>query len=176
MKLFDKAVYNILCLARSKNSLNIFNKIVDIDDYNLILPNLYLGNINYSNNEEFLKKKKIGAIVNCTKDEMFHPYFNEKPKLRLTINDSKDPENIEEFKKEIIKSIDFINDCIKKNIPVYVHCYWGLMRSATVVAAYLIKIRGFSRKDAINFVREQRPYSLSSLYNFNEILLFVEEK
>lgn len=175
MKLFDKAVYNILCFSRNKKTLDFFNTIANIDDYNLIIPNLYLGNINYANNEEFLKKNKIGAIINCTKDEAFHSYFNDKPRLRLTIDDSKDPNNIKQFESEIINSIEFIDDCLKNNISVYVHCYWGLMRSATVVAAYLIKTYSMSCNDAISFIREQRPYSLSSLYNFNEILLFVEK-
>jgi hypothetical protein len=30
--------------------------------------------------------------------------------------------------------------------------------------------------DAINIVKEQRPRALSSLYNFNEVIEFVENK
>lgn len=174
MKLFNKAVYNVLCLARNKKTLKIFNKIGNIDDYNLIIPNLYLGNINSASDIIFLQQKKIGAIINCTENEPYHEYFDDKPKFRLSINDSKDPENINKFKHEILNSIDFIDECIKNNLPIYVHCYWGLMRSATVIASYLIKEYKISSEDAILLVQERRPYALMDLYNFNEILKFIE--
>jgi len=175
MKLFNKAIYNILCLARNKKIVKIMNKIVNIDEYNLIIPNLYLGNVNSSTDIIFLQQKKIGAIINCTEDEPFNEYFNDKPKFRLSINDSKDPENINKFKHEILKSINFIDECIKNDLIIYVHCYWGLMRSATVIASYLIKEYRISSEDAIMLVQERRPYSLIDLYNFNEILKFIED-
>lgn len=174
MKLFNKSIYNILCLTRNKNALNIVNSIANIDDYNLIIPNLYLGNIIYADKVDFLTQNNIGAIINCTEKEPFNDYFENKLKLRVSINDNKDEDNIEKFKCEIINSINFIDDCINNNISVYVHCYWGLMRSATVVAGYLIKRYGISHDDAIKIVKEQRPSALSSIYNFNEVLLFVE--
>ena len=61
-------------------------------------------------------------------------------------------------------------------MTVFVHCYWGLMRSATVVAAYLIKSYKITHIDAIQLIREQRQFALASFYNFNEILLYVEER
>ena len=50
------------------------------------------------------------------------------------------------------------------------------MRSATVVAGYLIYKYSLSVNDAINIIKEQRPSALSSLYNFNEILYYLENK
>ena len=174
MSLFNKSIYTILSLTRNKNTLNIVNSIGNIDNYNLIVPNLYLGNINSANDVEFLKKNKIEAIINCTKEEPFNSYFDDKLKLRLYINDSKEDDNIEQFKTDIINTINFIEDAILLNKAVYVHCYWGLMRSATVVAAYLIKRYSMTHLEAISFIKEQRPRALSSIYNFNEILFFVE--
>jgi hypothetical protein len=175
MNLLDKTIYNILYLARNKNILKIVNKIGNIDDYNLIIPNLYLGNINYANNLNFLKEKNIGAILNCTENEPFNEYFEDKYKHRLSINDSRSFDNINKFKNEIVECINFIEECLDKNIPVYVHCYWGLMRSSTVVTAYLIKKYRIPYRDAINIIKEQRPLAISSLYNFNEILEYVQE-
>ena len=176
MSFINKAIYNVLCLARNKKSLNIINRIASIDDYNQIIPKIYLGNINCSTDIDFLKKHNIGGIINCTENEPFHEYFDNKPKLRLLINDSKEQDNINNFKTQIINSINFIDDCIKNDKTVYVHCYWGLMRSATVVACYIIKQYKIPSSDAINIVREQRPFALSSVYNFNEILNYVESK
>jgi hypothetical protein len=176
MKAFDKSVYTLLCAVRNIKSLDIINKIGMIDDYNIIVPNLYLGNFKMASNIEFLNKNNIKGIVNCTKDIPFDKYFNDKDKLRISITDSKEPDNINLFKENIINSIEFIDTCLEENKPVYVHCYYGLMRSATVVAAYLIKKYKIPKDLAIILVKEQRPRALSSIYNFNEILTYVENK
>lgn len=176
MNIFNKIVYGALCITRNKKSLAIINKVANIDDYNMIIPNLYLGNIKAANNIEFLKKNNICAIINCTENDNFSDYFKDKSKFRLSIKDSKDNDNMNKFKNDIIDSIDFIEESLNNNKPVFVHCYWGLMRSATVIAAYLIKKYNISKLDAINIVKEQRPMALSSIYNFNEILDFIENK
>ena len=44
------------------------------------------------------------------------------------------------------------------------------MRSATVVAAYLIKNYHYTPKEAIRFIKQKRPQALSSLYNYNDLL------
>jgi protein-tyrosine phosphatase len=176
MKAFDKSVYTLLCAVRNIKSLDIINKIGMIDDYNIIVPNLYLGNFKMASNIEFLNKNNIKGIVNCTKDISFDKYFSDKDKLRISITDSKETDNINLFKENIINSIEFIDTCLEENKPVYVHCYYGLMRSATVVAAYLIKKYKIPKDLAIILVKEQRPRALSSIYNFNEILTYVENK
>ena len=175
MNIFNDTIYNILKISKNKKILNIFNNIFNIDDYSIILPNLYLGNINLASDICFLKENNINAIVNCTIDEPFNIYFNDKDKLRISVNDSKHKDNINSFKKSIIEGIDFIDKCINSNKKVYVHCFWGLMRSSTLVCGYLIKKYNINYKDAIIIVKEKRPKALSSLYNFNEVLEYVED-
>lgn len=41
--------------------------------------------------------------------------------------------------------------------PVLAHCKGGYGRTGTMLAGYLIREKGYSAGDAINFVREQRP-------------------
>jgi protein-tyrosine phosphatase len=176
MSFFDKTVYSVLNITRNKNALKYISRITNIDGYNMIIPNLYLGNINEASNLDFLVKNNIKGIVNCTENEPYHNYFNNKKKYRLSVNDSREKENIEKFKTEIINGIDFIDNCIEMNEAVYVHCYWGLMRSATIVTGYLVKKYKIPYKDAISIVQEKRPMALSSLYNFNEVLEYVEKK
>ena len=176
MRLFNKIIYSTLNATRNNTSLNIINKIANIDDYNLIIPNLYLGNIKNANNIDFLKENDIHAIVNCTENEEFNEYFIDKPKYRLSINDSKDENNINKFKNDIFNVIYFIEENLNNNKKVYVHCYWGLMRSATVVSGYLIYKYKLSIKDSINIIQEQRPKALVSFYNFNEVLEYVQNK
>lgn len=172
---FNKIVYNTISLLKNKNSLNILNSIANIDDYNIIINNLYLGNINKSMDIEFLKNNNIQAIINCTENEPFSNYFDDKLKLRLPINDSKEGENIDNFKSLIPESIKFINYCLNNDKRIYIHCYWGLMRSATIVACYLIKKYNLNPHDAIQIIKDQRPRALPSIYNFNDILNYVYE-
>jgi atypical dual specificity phosphatase len=172
---YNKAIYNAISVFRNKYSLNMLNTIANIDDYNIIVNNLYLGNINKSTDIEFLEKNNIQAIINCTENEPFSNYFDDKLKLRLSINDSKDDQNIDNFKSLIPESIKFINNCINNDKRVYIHCYWGLMRSATVVACYLIKKYNLSPDEAIQLIKEQRPRALPSFYNFNNILTEIYE-
>jgi dual specificity phosphatase 12 len=172
----NKGIYNILSITRNRRILKVVNNVACIDDYNMIIPNLYLGNIICANNVDFLSKNNIQSIVNCTENEPFNDYFEDKYKYRLAINDSRDENNIDNFKKEIIYAINFIDTSINENRAVYVHCYWGLMRSATVVAAYLIKKYNLTAEESINIIKEQRPKALVSFYNFNDVLKYVENE
>jgi protein-tyrosine phosphatase len=102
---------------------------------------------------------------------------NEKYILRLDIKDSKDEENIEKFMNIIDDGVEFINT--HKNLnnkTVFVHCYWGLMRSATVIAGYLIKYENYSVDNAIELIKNKRSYTFSNLYNFKDILESYQEK
>jgi protein tyrosine/serine phosphatase len=175
MKLFDKSIYSAISFVRNKKTLNILNNVAGINDFNMIIPNLYLGNINCASNKDFLSKYNIESIINCTENEPFDEYFEYKPKFRLSVKDNKEPENIEKFKNEIIDCINFIDNYLEEDKAVYIHCYYGLLRSATVVAGYLIKKYNITHEEAIRIVREQRPYSMVSLYNFNEVLKHVEQ-
>ena len=79
------------------------------------------------------------------------------------------------FRSKIFDAIRFIDYHIKNNNSVFVHCYWGLMRSATIVTAYIMIKYNLSKEEAIQLVKDQRPLSINSFYNFNEILEFVDE-
>ena len=185
--MFNKAIYNTIGFFRHKKSVKIFNAIMNTENSNIIIENLYLGNIIDAHNLSFLIDNNIGAIINCTEDEPFHRYFimndednktkNEKYILRLDIKDSKDEENVEKFMDIIDNGVEFINthrNINKQNI--FVHCYWGLMRSATVIAGYLIKYENYSVDNAIELIKNKRSYTFSNLYNFKDILESYQKK
>ena len=105
--MFNKAIYNTIGFFRHKKSVQIFNAIMKAENSNIIIDNLYLGNIIDAHNLSFLVNNNIGAIINCTENEPFHQYFNinddnKKYSLRLDIKDSKDEENVEKFMNVII--------------------------------------------------------------------------
>lgn len=195
--MFNKAIYNTIGFFRHKKSVQIFNAIMKAENSNIIVDNLYLGNIIDAHNLSFLFNNNIGAIINCTENEPFHQYFNindnndsnndnndnnkkinnKKYTLRLDIKDSKDEENVEKFMNVIDDGVEFINT--HKNINnkiVFVHCYWGLMRSATVIAGYLIKYENYSSDEAIELIKSKRSFTFSNLYNFKDVLESYKEK
>jgi protein-tyrosine phosphatase len=50
------------------------------------------------------------------------------------------------------------------------------MRSATVIAGYLIKYENYSVDNAIELIKNKRSYTFSNLYNFKDILESYQEK
>ncbi|KAF5369718.1 hypothetical protein D9615_010155 [Tricholomella constricta] len=51
----------------------------------------------------------------------------------------------------------FIQTALDHGGRVFVHCAMGISRSATVVAAYLMKTRRMSRSAAMRFIKQKRP-------------------
>ncbi len=166
-------VYKGLQKLKTPAFFKTFNKLTFVNNFDQISSQLYLGNIESSKDIHFLKNNNINAIVNCTEDEPFHEYFNDenKFKLRIDIKDSRDTENLQLFYTKIHNSVLFIEDQIhNKNNNVLVHCYWGFMRSATIIACYLIKRYNFQPNEAIQFIQDRRYMALNKFYNFNDII------
>ena len=54
------------------------------------------------------------------------------------------------------RAADFIKQCEQSNGKIFVHCMCGVSRSSTLVAAYLIREKGMSAKDAIEHLHSYR--------------------
>jgi protein-tyrosine phosphatase len=118
------------------------------EDVNLIHPRLWLGNINISQNRDFIINNDIDVIVNCTPNIPYLELNNhdcnninkELIKIRIPVEDSlleKDIILMEEYLKEVIpKLIEYH----AQNKNILIHCYAGKQRSAIVVATLLFKI------------------------------------
>ena len=169
-------IYKGINIFKSKTSLSIFNLLTNNNDIIHICPNLYLGNIKSAHNPELLEEFNINSVVNCTKDIPNHDYFNIKKTFRIDIEDSKDLENINEFKSSIINATLFIDEQIKNNNNVIIHCYWELMRSPTVVASYLMYKYDMDVESAVELIKDKKNFSFHNLYNFKEILYYVKKE
>ena len=55
------------------------------------------------------------------------------------------------------KVVDFIDEQRQAGRTVYVHCMAGVNRSAAATAAYLMRENGWSREQALAFLRSKRP-------------------
>jgi dual specificity phosphatase 12 len=56
-----------------------------------------------------------------------------------------------------IEAIKFIQEALENGGSVYVHCYAGISRSPTIIAAYLIKTHSMDVEKALELIRSRRP-------------------
>jgi len=139
-----------------------------------ILPGLWLGDINSANDKKFLKGKNITAIINCTKTLPFIDDKNIEIKHRVAVRD-----NLEDV--EIYKLYKLLNPTVNKIFTligdhnVLVHCHKGKQRSATVIAAYLMKFAGMPKTEALASIKSKRPLIVSPGVNFDEALTQYEK-
>eukprot|EP01012_Entosiphon_sulcatum_P034655 TRINITY_DN43990_c0_g1_i1.p1 TRINITY_DN43990_c0_g1~~TRINITY_DN43990_c0_g1_i1.p1 ORF type:complete len:383 (+),score=31.01 TRINITY_DN43990_c0_g1_i1:61-1209(+) len=121
---------------------------------NKVMPYLYIGNVDASQDYDILHKLGIRAILNCTPDV---PNSFEKQGVtyyRIPVLDTPDAQ----IKPYFEPSMKFIHSFRELDRGVLVHCHWGMSRSASVVLAYLMwcgKFAGF--EEALSFLRERRP-------------------
>ena len=53
MNFINRSIYGTICLFRNRGTLELLNDVINIENYNMIIPNLYLGNINGANDIEW---------------------------------------------------------------------------------------------------------------------------
>ena len=114
---------------------------------------IFLGNAYNARNFYELEKQNIGLIINCSND-IPHYFLDSFEYQRVSVQD-KLKENIYPFLNTCADSIhNYIQSYPNKNILI--HCFMGSSRSATILMAYIIKYKGYSRRDALNFLRDKR--------------------
>ena len=117
-----------------------------------ITDNIYLGDFESACNKDELSKLGITHVVTVilAVDAMYPQDFKYKT---IDICDQTSA-NIYKYFDDCS---DFIDDAIKKGGKVYVHCMYGISRSATIIAAYLISKQGYDDNNAIDFIQKHRP-------------------
>ena len=156
-------VFELSAISRMvSTTTNTFDKIQGHDIYLGSMPN------QVSRDYDKMRRENIGAIL-CVTEEwetmpmgLSQPYtkqqwkeeFGEDSYLRINQKDHTllDIDNMD-------RAADFINERIQSGQKVYVHCRGGVGRSATAIAAYLIKYKKLSCDQAIAIIKSSRPSS-----------------
>ena len=114
---------------------------------------MYLGNFDTACNISDLRRLGITYVLNVASECKNTTLPKSIEQLHLKMKDLADFEVIDYFEK----ANDFFNKVRNSGKTMLVHCKYGVSRSPSFVAAYLIKYFGFNVDSALKFIRKKRP-------------------
>jgi atypical dual specificity phosphatase len=106
---------------------------------------------------DWILKQGVKSIVTMTENSLPESWIKNVKYLHVPTEDFSAPDM-----KQIDEAVEFIQNRLKNNEPVMVHCAAGIGRTGTILACYLVKYQKLSAKDAIQKVRKERPGSIQS--------------
>ena len=131
-----------------------------------ITEKIYLGDCFGADDENMIKSKGITHVLSCM--GKLSPKYKDK-KIIQKIIELEDSEETNIF-QYFLDSIKFIDNSQK----VFVHCFAGVSRSATLVIAYFMWKNKISFKESLNFVSKYR--NIGPNLGFRKQLLILEKK
>lgn len=136
-----------------------------------IIDNVYLGSAFNSACYRMLKEIGINIIINVTREiqNYFPDDFTYK---KYDLYD----DNKEDVSPYLEDSYDFITENADKKI--FVHCFMGASRSASIVIYYLMKKHNMTIENAIAFLRDKRKIvnlTIKFRDNLNESMIMPQE-
>jgi len=165
--------------------------------YNEIMPNLYLGSIEASQDNDFIFNKQISVIVNCSKD-IKNTYslnllksIDDAPKevqewlynnsyyikyYRIAVDDNGKEIEINNFYNYTMNILEIICEEYKKGKHILVHCLAGNQRSAAFICAFLMLIKKYTLDQSIKYLLEKKPnvFFFGKTINFKDALDKIE--
>ncbi len=120
-----------------------------------ILPNLFLGPLGITYDRDFLHENRITHVLSLFEEQhrtVAMVEFDIKS-LCFQLYDKNDEPIGDYFEK----GCNYIHKAIKSGGAVYVHCFAGISRSPTMVAAYLIRHHNMTATEALDYIRARRP-------------------
>ena len=144
---------------------NNYINLSETDDFNLVYPNIYIGNYSTSTNFELLKTLGITHIISAIPS--FNPPFEDKfHYLHIEAYDDESQDISQYF--EI--SNEFINECLNQGGKVLIHCMVGRSRSVSLFLGFLIYImHGRFHKKTLNLENN------NDIYNSIEYNKFIKD-
>lgn len=145
-----------------QRALHRFTKIFS-KDFHEIIPGLYLGNYHAASLES-IEENKFYVIVNSTPNI---PFASKKTiNIRIPVEDDMSLYSNMMMVKYIQRYLPVIHRYLKSGKKVLIHCRAGVQRSATIVAAYLMRYHKMTIRQAISFIRDKRMIAFRPGPNF----------
>lgn len=165
--------------------------------YNEVIPNLFIGSIEASTDNDFIFNKNISVIVNCTKDikntfslNLLKP-IEDAPKevqewlynnsyyikyYRIPVDDSGKDIDIINFYKYTMEILNLICNEYKNGKNILVHCLAGNQRSAAFICSFLMLYKNINLEESISYLLSKKPnvFFFGKSINFNNALEKIE--
>jgi protein-tyrosine phosphatase len=132
-----------------------------------LVPNLWIGNANDLLIAEFIKT--FDVIINCTKNIPF-PESTTCKTVRVFVDDNLDPVELDNLYKYFDKITQYIHAYLLNGRRVFVHCYAGKQRSASIIVAYYMRYFRMSLEEATTALQSKRSIVFEPLCNFRPVL------
>lgn len=129
-------------------------------DYDIIIPRLFLGNLQSSQNVEFIRKNNIKYIFTVMKELDKSKLIDGVKYFHIPIKDA------DMCGKNLTQLFDWCNEImaniiVNSNASILVHCKQGHHRSAAVVAAFILRyIPDFDFNYVVTYINKVRPCAL----------------
>lgn len=123
-----------------------------------ILPGIWLGNYEASQNLNFIRTNKIKYIINVS-DNLPNNFPNLKY-LNHYIKDIKICKSEYSFYKlceAFDQTFHFIVNAIKSHSNLLIHCKRGHHRSASFLAVFISRFMNVSLEDSMKYIKYHRP-------------------
>lgn len=157
-KIVKKRIYDIVPYL---TQTNIF-----FSQPTYIIDNIYLGSAFNASCNSTMKNNNIELIINLTTD--ISNYFE---KDFIYKNYPLHDNNKDSIKQYLDKAYQEILDFQEKNNGknIFIHCFMGASRSASIVIYYLIKKYEYTIDDAIIFIKNKREVVNPTVLFYKEI-------
>ncbi|XP_020776776.2 dual specificity protein phosphatase 13-like [Boleophthalmus pectinirostris] len=134
------------------------------EPFNLVWPNLYIGDESVARDKPTLSSLGITHIINAAagryRINTGQQFYSDLGLKYLGVEAADHPDfNLEPY---FMPSAEFIDSALKENGKVFVHCAMGVSRSGALVLSYLMTFQGLTLVEAITALRLNRDIGPNS--------------